>query len=433
MYRRSTSAAIAAVLAAATFLAACSGDEDATTAGTADGSGARAAATATASVTATATGTPEAPATSTRVPTPTVTADERADEQRETIARRLRDDFPMLDTTKSTVDLLDIIGLVPPDGIPSIDEPNFDTVEGAGAWLQPQEPVIVFEHGGDARAYPLHIMTWHEIVNDVVGGEPVIVTYCPLCNSAIVFERTVDGVAREFGTSGKLRRSDLIMYDRTNQSLWQQLSGEAIVGADAGTVLEFLPAQIASFAEFGAAYPDGMVLNRDTGHFRDYGQNPYVFYDTSAGMIVAVDEFADARLDAKERVLAVDLNGDAIAFAWQALTDLVVIEAEIGGGPIVAFWQPGAVSALDNAFIIGSRNVGSAGAFVPVLDGERLAFEARDGAIVDVGTGSTWNVFGQAVEGPLAGSQLEAVVSGSHFWFAWSVFQPETRLILSGS
>ncbi|MYE32615.1 MAG: DUF3179 domain-containing protein [Chloroflexi bacterium] len=332
----------------------------------------------------------------------------------------------------ATVDLADIVALLPPDAIPSIDEPNFDTVEGASAWLEPQEPVVAFEHGGDARAYPLRILTWHEIVNDVVGGEPVLVTYCPLCNSAIVFARTLDGEVREFGVSGKLRRSDLIMYDRTNESLWQQLSGEAIVGIDAGTLLEFLPAQIVSFEEFGAAYPGGMVLNQETGHFRPYGENPYVYYDTQTRMVVNVPEFDDARLDAKERVLAVEVNGEAAAFAWQALSEHVVIEAEIGGEPIVAFWQSGAVSALDDVFIVGSRNVGSAGAFIPMLDGERLAFEARDGAIVDVGTGSTWNVLGQAVDGPLAGSQLEAVVSGSHFWFAWAVFKPETRVILAG-
>ena len=431
MYLRSILLAIG--LAAAALLAACTGDDDGDAMMTEDQPAASSEATATATATATA-----APVEATREATPTATetpspsAEEARAAQREFVARRLQADFPSLDITMATVDLADIVALLPPDAIPSIDEPNFDTVEGASAWLEPQEPVVAFEHGGDARAYPLRILTWHEIVNDVVGGEPVLVTYCPLCNSAIVFARTLDGEVREFGVSGKLRRSDLIMYDRTNESLWQQLSGEAIVGIDAGTLLEFLPAQIVSFEEFGAAYPGGMVLNQETGHFRPYGENPYVYYDTQTRMVVNVPEFDDARLDAKERVLAVEVNGEAAAFAWQALSEHVVIEAEIGGEPIVAFWQSGAVSALDDVFIVGSRNVGSAGAFIPMLDGERLAFEARDGAIVDVGTGSTWNVLGQAVDGPLAGSQLEAVVSGSHFWFAWAVFKPETRVILAG-
>ena len=431
MYLRSI--LLAAGLAAAALLAACTGDDDdamMTEDQPAAASEATAAATATAAAGVTRAATPTATPTPTSTPSPS--AEAARDAQRDFVARQLVADFPSLDVTKTTVDLADIVSLLPPDAIPSIDAPHFDTVEDAGAWLEPQEPVISFVHAGDARAYPLHILTWHEIVNDVVGGEPVIVTYCPLCNSAIVFARTVQGEVREFGVSGKLRRSDLIMYDRTNESLWQQLSGEAIVGIDAGTLLDFLPAQIVSFEEFGAAYPGGMVLNRDTGAIRPYGENPYVFYDTQSRMVVSVPEFDDARLDAKERVLAVEVNGEAVAFAWQALTEHVVIEAEIGGQPVVAFWQPGAVSALDDVFIVGSRNVGSAGAFIPVLDGERLAFEARDGAIVDIGTGSTWNVLGQAVDGPLAGSQLEAVVSGSHFWFAWSVFKPETRVIVAG-
>ena len=420
---------VAIGLAAAALCVACSGgdDDDAMMAEDAPATASQPASQATA--TATTEASPEATPTATATPNPS--AEAAKDAQRESIARRLQQDFPSLDTAKTTVDLIEIIGLLPPDAIPSIDEPNFDTVEAAAGWLEAREPVIALELNGDARAYPLRILTWHEIVNDVVGGEPVIVTYCPLCNSAIAFSRTVDGEVREFGVSGKLRNSDLIMYDRTNESLWQQFTGEAIVGADAGAQLDFLPAQIVSFEEFGAAFPGGMVLNEETGHFRDYGQNPYVFYDTSEQMIVPVSGF-DTRLGAKERVLTIEVNGETAAFPFQALTTLGVIETEVGGAPVVAFWQPGAVSALDQAFIIGSRNVGSAGAFVPILDGDPLTFEYRDGAIVDVGTGSTWNVFGQAVEGPLAGTQLEQIVSGSHLWFAWAVFRPDTRVIVTG-
>ena len=289
--------------------------------------------------------------------------------------------------------------------------------------------MIAFERNGDARAYPLEILTWHEIVNDVVGGEPVIVTYCPLCNSAIAFSRLVDGEERTFGVSGSLRLSDLIMYDRETETLWQQLTGEAIVGHHTGAQLEFLPAQLVSFEEFRAAFEDGLVLSRETGHARNYGENPYPLYDSTGRTFFPVGEFSD-QLSAKERVLALEIAGETVAFPFSALSELVVIEAEVGGEPVVAFWQPGQVSALDDAFIIGSRNVGSAGAFSPLLDGERLRFESRDGAITDVGTRSTWDVLGRAVEGPLAGSQLTPLVSGNHFWFAWAVFQPETRVIL---
>lgn len=364
---------------------------------------------------------------------PTAASASDADaERREAIARRLRSDLPRIDTSRATIDLLEIAGLLPPDAIPAIGEPRFDDPEAAGRWLSAAEPVIAFERGGDARAYPLRIMTWHEIVNDVVGGEPVLVTYCPLCNSAIAFSRVVDGETREFGVSGSLRRSDLLMFDRARHSLWQQFTGEAVVGADAGAVLAPLPAQLVSFGEFAAAFPGGRVLNADTGVLRDYGRNPYVSYDTRAETIVGVPEFGDGRLGAKERVLAIEVNGVAAAFPFAALAERLVAEAEVGGEPVVAFWTPGAVSALDAAAIAGGRAVGSAAAFSPLLGGERLRFEAREGAIADTGTGSEWDVFGRAVAGPLAGSRLEPILSGSHLWFAWSVFHPDTLVIAGG-
>ena len=372
---------------------------------------------------------PAAEASPSATPSP---ADDGLAQRREEIARRLRSEFPLIDTSRTRVDLLEIVGLLPPDAIPSIDDPQFDGVERAGQWLGDGEPVIAFERGGDARAYPLRILTWHEIVNDVVGGEPVLVTYCPLCNSALAFSRVVDGETREFGVSGDLRRSDLLMFDRATHTLWQQLTGEAIVGAEAGASLEPLPAQIVSFGEFAAAFPDGRVLNTDTGAVRDYGRNPYVLYDTRPEMIVGVPEFRDGRLDAKERVLAIEINGVAAAFPFAALSERIAIETEVGGLPVVAFWQPGAVSALDGESIPGSREVGSAAAYVPLLDGERLLFEARGGAIFDIRTGSAWDVFGRAVAGPLAGSRLEPILSGSHFWFAWSVFYPDTLVIADG-
>ena len=145
------------------------------------------------------------------------------------------------DTSKALVPLEEIIsGGPPPDGIPAIDRPGFVKPAEAAAWVVPKEPVLALEVKGDARAYPLQILMWHEIVNDVVGGLPVTVTFCPLCNSGIVFERVVDGATLDFGTSGKLYKSDLVMYDRQTHSLWAQMEGRAIVGARAGTRLELL-------------------------------------------------------------------------------------------------------------------------------------------------------------------------------------------------
>lgn len=353
-------------------------------------------------------------------------------QERETLSR-LNSEFPNLDTTKRTVPVSEVVFVLSRDSIPAIDAPQFDDIATADGWLQPEEPVVVLEQRGEVRAYPLQILTWHEVVNDVVGGEPVAVTYCPLCNTAIAFRSTVGGEPRTFGVSGKLRNSDLIMYDRQSETLWQQITGEGIIGTEAGTRLELLPSQITSYGELREAFPAALVLNRDTGHRRSYGENPYPFYDSSDRIFFAVEGADTERLDAKERVLTVEVEGDAIAFPFSVLSEGIVMHAEAGGQEVVAFWQPGAVSPLDSAFIIGSRNVGSAAAFVPALDGEPLSFEARDGAIVDVRTGSIWNVLGQAVSGPLEGQRLEQVVSANHFWFAWSVFQPETRVILTTS
>ena len=163
----------------------------------------------------------------------------------------------------------------PRDGsIPAIDKPLLTTLEDADLWLGRLEPVVALEINGDARAYPLQILTWHEVVNDVVGGVPVIVTFCPLCNSAIAFSRTVDGVLYDFGVSGNLRNSDLIMYDRQTHSWWQQLTGEGIVGELAGKKLNFIPASIISWEDFREANPEGRVLSRETGFTSPYGTTP---------------------------------------------------------------------------------------------------------------------------------------------------------------
>ena len=332
------------------------------------------------------------------------------------------------------IDLTEIMRVIPPDAIPAIRAPSFVSLSVGDRWLDDLEPVIAVEVNGDARAYPLQILMWHEIVIDSIGDVPVIVTFCPLCNTAITFDRRVNGEPRTFITSGALRRSDLIMLDLETESFWQQITGEAIVGTDTGQRLKFLPSQIVSWAEFKQTFPDAVVLSRETGFNRDYGINPYGGYDRiGSDTLFRVDEFGDERLDLKERVVAVEIDGDTVAFPFSELSVHVVLETDVAGRPVVAFWQPDTLSALDKSFIVGSANVGSAGAFVPLVDGERLSFEARDGEIVDTQSGSVWNVLGRAISGPLEGTSLEPVVHANHFWFAWSVFQPETRIIRGGA
>lgn len=329
-----------------------------------------------------------------------------------------------------TIDYDDILSGGPPrDGIPSIDNPLFISQDEAAAWLAGHEPIVAVALNGEARAYPLQILTWHEIVNDTIGGVPVIVTFCPLCNSAIVFERLVDGEPVTFGTSGLLRHSDLIMYDRQTESLWQQFTGEAIVGDQAGNRLTFLPSSLISFDDFRTAYPEGMVLSRETGINRPYGQNPYAGYDTIDG----ADPFLfrgqlDGRLPAVERVVTVSLAevGLEVAYPYSVLSARGVINDEQGSQPLVVFHKPGTVSALGAAQIAAADDVGATGVFNPVVDGQRLTFTRQGDVFVDNETGTTWSIVGQAVEGPLAGTQLEPIIHGDHFWFAWAAFKPET-------
>src|SRR5262249_3533470 len=207
------------------------------------------------------------------------------------------------DTSKALVPLDEVVSGGPsPDGIPAIDRPAFVGPGGAAAWMAPKEPVLALEIKGDARAYPLQILMWHEIVNDVVGGVPVTVTFCPLCNSGIVFQRVVDETTLDFGTSGKLYKSDLVMYDRQSHSLWAQMEGRAIVGTYAGTRLKLIPANTISFEEWRATHPGGKVLSRGTGHGRSYGVNPYQSYDQpQLGPFLFRGEL-DPRRPSKERV-----------------------------------------------------------------------------------------------------------------------------------
>lgn len=165
------------------------------------------------------------------------------------------------------------------DGIPPIDNPKFIPVEEADQWLDPREPVILVSIDQAVKAYPIQILMWHEIVNDTLGGTPIVVSFCPLCNTAIVFERTIEGEVLDFGTTGRLRFSNLIMYDRQTESWWQQATGEAIIGSLTGEKLSLLPGAMIAWEDFKNAYPEGIVLSRETGHNKPYGTNPYTGYD----------------------------------------------------------------------------------------------------------------------------------------------------------
>lgn len=348
------------------------------------------------------------------------------------MAARLRPSEWDTDFSLHTVPYSEIRFVIPRDNIPSIDVPAFVSPDEAAEWLADVEPVVALEIDGDARAYPLQILTWHEIVNDEVGGLPVAVTFCPLCNSAIAFDRRLDGEALEFGVSGNLRNSDLVMYDRQTQTWWQQFTGEGIVGEHAGRQLEHLPSLLISFADFREAHPEGKVLSRETGYTRNYGVNPYIGYDTFGGTPFLFGGKLDDRLPPVERVIAVSAGGVDAAFPLSALQEMSVVNYALGDRDIAVFFKTGTASALDAAVIADARDVGSAAAFDAELDGRRLTFSAADGAIRDAETGSVWSISGKAVEGELAGASLTPLAHGNHFWFAWAAFKPDTLLYEGG-
>ncbi len=334
------------------------------------------------------------------------------------------------DFTRHTVHYDEILSGGPSkDGIPAIDEPKYETVVEGDVWLEEKEPVVVIEMNGQARAYPLQILTWHEIVNDVIGDTPVMVTFCPLCNTAIAYERRFDGQVLDFGTTGRLRYSNLIMYDRQTETWWQQALGNAIAGKYAGQCLTFVPATIISWKEFMEEFPGGSVLSRKTGYRRAYGQNPYAGYDDiSKSPFLYEGPPTDGRLLPMERVLAVELDGETVAYPYTLMQKQHVVNDEVIDEPVTVFWAPGTTSALDDESIADSRDIGTAAAYSRVIDGEVLMFEYREGEIRDTKTGSKWNILGLAEQGDFAGKRLTPIVGVNHFWFSWSVFRPDTQV-----
>ena len=251
------------------------------------------------------------------------------------------------DWSKHSIEYHDLLSGGPPrDGIPPIDQPKFIENQLAAQWLKPNDPVIALEINGDARAYPLQILTWHEIVNDVVGEIPVTITFCPLCNSAIVFKRNHQGITYDFGTSGLLRHSDLVMYDRQTESLWQQFTGEAIVGVMTGEQLMMIPSGLIGFEQFQAAYPAGKILSKETGYSREYGRNPYPGYDDIRNNPFLFRDPLDERLPAMARVVTVSDGKYHNAYPVELLEKLGVIHHQLGNQAVVIFHQDGVSSAL---------------------------------------------------------------------------------------
>ena len=265
---------------------------------------------------------------------------------------RWQGEWPDTDFSKTSIsDWSEIISGGPPkDGIPALDSPQFRFVASESR-IAPREPVITVEiAGAKPRAYPIRYLTWHEIVNDTVAGRPIAVTFCPLCNSALVFDRRVAGQVLRFGVSGKLRHSDMVMYDRETQSWWQQAEGRAIVGALTGTELRHLPSWLESWGDFKSRHPEGLVMEEPAFN-RAYGRNPYRGYDSSAKPFLYDGSQPPHGIAPLERVVRVGNR------AWR-LTRLAERGAVSEAGLRIT-WRAGQASALDAGEIGEGRDVGS--------------------------------------------------------------------------
>jgi hypothetical protein len=332
-----------------------------------------------------------------------------------------------------SVDYDEIFSGGPPrDGIPPVYNPRFENIASANDWIEDLEPVILLDHLGEARAYPLQILTWHEIVNDEIEGDPVVVTFCPLCNTALVFRRpSIDGEILTFGTSGNLRNSDLVMWDRQTESWWQQFTGVSIVGDLTGTRLEPLPAAIISWADFKANHPEGQVLSINTGFIRSYGSNPYPGYDNVNNFPFAfTGDLEDGDYPPMTRVVGLlTEDGKSGVYKRNTIKENQVLNENLGEMPIAIFWKEGTASALDSRSISNSRDIGTITVYVREIDGQILTFTANeDGTFTDQETGTTWDILGTALDGPLVGNQLSSIAHHDTFWFAWAAFVPGADL-----
>jgi hypothetical protein len=341
------------------------------------------------------------------------------------------------DFTRSAINFDEVLSGGPPkDGIPAIDNPKYLSLAEGDTFIEQPETVLVYVGTETLRVYPISILMFHEIVNDVVDGLPISVTYCPLCNTGAAFSGIgPEGEVLDFGVSGRLRFSNMLMYDRPTETWWQQATGEGVVGKYAGAQLVGVPLRIMSWAQ-AKDFAEGLnqsgeietsqVLSTDTGHFRNYGRNPYVGYDLNPRPFLYQGPNTPEEFGAVDRVISYQIGDTWDALAYPVLEEEKVVNRVIEGQSISVFWFPGAVSPLETGSVSRGRNVGSAQAFYARVDGNNLDFRYDSGSFYDNQTGSEWNKFGQSISGELEGKSLEPVVSVQHFWFSWSAFERET-------
>ena len=315
------------------------------------------------------------------------------------------DDFDTIQTledgTKYIIHPSEILSGGPPkDGIPSIDNPLFNSVQEANEWLNDDDLILGLNHNGVVKAYPHRILNWHEIVNDKVGKDLVLITYCPLCRTGIAFNPVVNGKQVEFGTSGKLFNSELVMYDRLTDSYWPQTLGKAVIGPATGQVLEKIPLDTVEWGNWKKTHPDTLVLSKKTGKLRNYDSSPYEYFQTSDEVGFGLT-FTDTRLKPKVIVYGIALNDKAKAYSEDVVNSVKLINDELGSTKIIVVWD----NDLETVKMFKTND---------------LTFSLKDQSIID-NKNNVWTVNDMK-------DKLEEIPTFGHFWFSWTSFYPDTEL-----
>ncbi|MBU2525265.1 MAG: DUF3179 domain-containing protein [Bacteroidetes bacterium] len=339
------------------------------------------------------------------------------------------------DLSNTQLDLTEVTVVVKKGAFPVLKNPLFIGKEAGLLTFFEKEPVLVVQLSGEARAYPFNMLTVHEIANDRIGSQDILVTYCPLCNSGMVFSRKINHEGREvvldFQVSGMLRNSDMIMFDEQTETWWQQLTGEAIAGKYEGVSLEILPSMVLSVSDFFKRFPEGKILSQQTGISGRYGRNPYVGYDNQDGNpyagFISTDKLTN-KLPNMERVVNLTVDGQHKVYSFSSLQYKKAHHDNFQGKEVVVFYKSGTVSVLDAHKIAESKDVGTAVIFSPFVEDTKLTFREKNGYFYDKQTKSKWDISGLCLEGAYAGKTLEIVPHGNHLAFAWLAFYPDSEV-----
>ncbi len=341
------------------------------------------------------------------------------------------------DTIQRNIELSELSVVLPRNKFPTIDFPKFiGKEEGLNLFFK-NEPVISVAIEGMAKAYPLNMLTMHEISNDMLNNVPILPTYCPLCNSSLVFDRRLTHKGKDylldFEVSGMLRNSNMVMADKQTETWWQQLMGHGLVGELEGANLKVIPSMVIAVEDFFERYPEGRILSPKTGTRAEkwYGTNPYEKYDKISGKPYErffVQSKVDNRLKAMDRIINLEGTDGYKVYPFSVISEQGVINDEFQGKEIVIFYKEGAVSVLDKKEIAKSKSIGSATMFSSVLKGILLTFKKEQGKFIDLETRSTWDITGRCVEGEFRGAQLTLEKFSNHFAFAWLAFYPDSEI-----